>query len=72
MQGQQQRSLQKAQAALEVDMKRRRKGIAVIACLGNGKGLGNLSARLSGSIRLKLLDPAGGFVKNEPAGMQVL
>ena len=36
MQGQQQRSLQKAQAAHEVDMKGRREGIAVIARLGNG------------------------------------
>src|SRR5208283_166880 len=36
MQGEQQRSLQKAQAPHEVDMKRGREGIAVIACLGNG------------------------------------
>ena len=36
MQGQQQRSLQKAQAAHEVDMKGGREGIAVIARLGNG------------------------------------
>ena len=36
MQGQQQGSLQKAQAAHQVDMKGRREGIAVIARLGNG------------------------------------
>jgi len=36
VQGEQQRGLQKAQAAHQVDMEGGREGIAVVACLGNG------------------------------------
>ena len=37
-----------------------------------GKGLGHLPGQCLASTRLNLLDPAGGFVKNKPAGLQAL